>query len=139
MFFQITSGTFDIPNATPIYHEHGIVEAVIDTVLYDACPKCCKSVRENFCTKCSSNVSPSKMPRCEVLVNQDEEYNSIVLFQSQLTQMLPGPLPTSQDELTAQIVSHLPKQISFTRSPRKKNQPSSTTSSVSKCIFQPLK
>ncbi len=104
---------------TPTHHWRS-TKAIIDTVLYDACLKCSKSVRDNFCTKCSATVSPSKMPRCEVLVNQDDQYNSVVLFYTQLSQMIPGPMSASQEDLTTKIVSDLPQQISFTWSHKKK-------------------
>lgn len=130
-FQQHTSSTFNPQlDTTPLpetYAEEGIIESVLEVNYYNACPSCKSSVKDTqTCVKCNQEVTPQKMPRCEVLLSQEENFIPITLFQNQLAKIIPDL--AEEDNITEKIMDRLPVQIQFTKSPKKSSMANATTS-----------
>ena len=113
------------------YAEEGIIEVKVEVNHYNACPECKTSVKnEEFCSRCKQSVTPVKMPRCEVMLNRNDDYIPVTLFKSQISALLPDSIDETSDNtnLTEKLMEKLPAAIQFTKSPKKHNISNPTTS-----------
>ncbi|XP_072029849.1 uncharacterized protein [Amphiura filiformis] len=125
-----TVAAFNIKEPEDNFAEDGVIEAVLNAALYTACSQCKTSTKEGqFCFRCNTTVTPIKMPRCEVLIKQEDDYTPVTLFKTQLQDIIPT-IPEEVSDLTSSIMTHLPTTIRFTRSPKKGNSSSTALSKM---------